>query len=408
MVTFPSLDWPGLILLCFLRKTRKGVVNVNVEEVEGEEDEEEAETVVEGEAPRAAEARDRSPAAGPPPPPQPPPPPLPPPPPPLLLETQELASKRVDIQNKRFYLDVKQNAKGRFLKIAEVVGAGGRKSRLTVSMPVAAEMRDSLGDFIEHYAQLGLPSGAGLRRRRRPPGEEEEEPQPQPQQQQPPPPPAPAQPPPEAQGQAQPQPQRVLKSEYLVRENRKYYLDLKENQRGRFLRIRQTVSRGPGWSYPGQTPGATQGQTIALPAQGLIEFRDALARLIEDYGAAPAAAAAAGGGGGGGGSSPRDEAGAPGPPPELPAGISVPVDNKRFFFDPGSNRYGIFLRLSEVKPSYRHSITVPYKAWARFGDNFLRYAEEMRAIQERRRDRRAELSREIAAADSAEEEEEED
>ena len=41
-------------------------------------------------------------------------------------------------------------------------------------------------------------------------------------------------------------PRRALKSEFLVRENRKYYLDLKENQRGRFLRIRQTVNRGGG------------------------------------------------------------------------------------------------------------------------------------------------------------------
>ncbi|XP_059508728.1 transcriptional activator protein Pur-beta-like [Stegostoma tigrinum] len=317
-------------------------------------------------------------------------------PPPSLLETQELASKRVDIQNKRFYLDVKQNAKGRFLKIAEVVGSAGRKSRLTVSMPVAAEMRDYLGDFIEHYAQLGLTGGGagggggGLRRRRRQQQEEDEEVAAAVVQQQA----AVAQP------EAQAQPQRVLKSESLVRENRKYYLDLKENQRGRFLRIRQTVSRGsPGWGY------SAQGQTIALPAQGLIEFRDALARLIEDYGVAPTVAAAAVGGGG-----LLDEAGAPGSL-ELPEGISVPVDNKRFFFDPGSNRYGVFLRLSEVKPSYRHSITVPYKAWARFGDNFLRYAEEMRAIQERRRDRRAELSREVvtaAAADGAQEEEEED
>ncbi|XP_051889142.1 transcriptional activator protein Pur-beta-like [Pristis pectinata] len=335
--------------------------------------EEEEETV----AGENEEAEDEaSPAAG--------PPPLPPPPP-LLLQTQELASKRVDIQNKRFYLDVKQNAKGRFLKIAEV-GTAGRKSRLTVSMPLAAEMRDRLGDFIEHYAQLG-PGGGGIgdaSSRRHPP---------------PPPhhPPAPAQPqappPTRAQlGQGEAPTQRVLKSEYLVRENRKYYLDLKENQRGRFLRIRQTMSRGPGWGYSGQ------GQTIALPAQGLIEFRDALARLIEDYGV--------GGGpgpGGGGGGDPGDGAAAF-VPPELPEGTSVPVDNKRFFFDVGSNRYGVFLRVSEVKPAYRHSITVPSKAWARFGDNFIRYAEEMRAIQEKRRDRRAELSRETVANSEEEEE----
>ncbi|XP_072898619.1 transcriptional regulator protein Pur-beta-like [Hemitrygon akajei] len=307
----------------------------------------------------------------------------PPPPPPLLLQTQELASKRVDIQNKRFYLDVKQNAKGRFLKIAEV-GTAGRKSRLTVSMPLAAEMRDRLGDFIEHYAQLG-PGGGGIgdaSSRRPPPPHHHLHP--------------PIQAQPQARAPLAPgevPPQRVLKSEYLVRENRKYYLDLKENQRGRFLRIRQTMSRGPGWGYSGQ------GQTIALPAQGLIEFRDALARLIEDFGVG-------GGPGPGGGSGDLGDGTLALVPPELPEGTSVPVDNKRFFFDVGSNRYGVFLRVSEVKPAYRHSITVPSKAWARFGDNFIRYAEEMRAIQEKRRDRRAELSRETVA--NSEEEEEED
>ncbi|NXL12746.1 PURA protein, partial [Mesembrinibis cayennensis] len=224
--------------------------------------------------------------------------------------------------NKRFYLDVKQNAKGRFLKIAEV-GAGGSKSRLTLSMAVAAEFRDYLGDFIEHYAQLG-----------------------------------PSQPPELA--QAADEPRRALKSEFLVRENRKYYLDLKENQRGRFLRIRQTVNRGPGGAggFPGGPPGLQSGQTIALPAQGLIEFRDALAKLIDDYGV-------------------EEE------PAELPEGTSLTVDNKRFFFDVGCNKYGVFLRVSEVKPSYRNAITVPYKAWAKFGGAFCRYAEEMRDIQDR-------------------------
>ncbi|KPP60950.1 hypothetical protein Z043_121005, partial [Scleropages formosus] len=114
-------------------------------------------------------------------------------------ETQELASKRLDIQNKRFYLDVKQNSKGRFIKIAEV-GAGGSKSRLTLSMSVAAEFRDYLGDFIEHYAQLGPSSPEQIA---------------------------------QSSGGEDGGPRRALKSEFLVRENRKYYLDLKENQRGR-------------------------------------------------------------------------------------------------------------------------------------------------------------------------------
>uniref|UniRef100_G3N8E0 Purine rich element binding protein B n=1 Tax=Gasterosteus aculeatus TaxID=69293 RepID=G3N8E0_GASAC len=235
-------------------------------------------------------------------------------------ETQELASKRLDIQNKRFYLDVKQNSKGRFIKIAEV-GAGGSKSRLTLSLSVAAEFRDYLGDFIEHYAQLGPSSPEQIA---------------------------------QATAGEDGGPRRALKSEFLVRENRKYYLDLKENQRGRFLRIRQTVNRGP---------GMLSGQTIALPAQGLIEFRDALAKLIDDYGG-------------------DDEERS-----ELPEGTSIMVDSKRFFFDVGSNKYGVFLRVSEVKPSYRNSITVPFKAWGKFGGAFSRYAEEMKEIQERQRDK---------------------
>ncbi|KAM8854197.1 transcriptional regulator protein Pur-beta [Synchiropus picturatus] len=255
-------------------------------------------------------------------------------------DTQELASKRLDIQNKRFYLDVKQNSKGRFIKIAEV-GAGGSKSRLTLSLSVAAEFRDYLGDFIEHYAQLGPSSPEQLA---------------------------------QASAGEDGGPRRALKSEFLVRENRKYYLDLKENQRGRFLRIRQTVNRGPGFGVGGPAGGVLSGQTIALPAQGLIEFRDALAKLIDDYGGdddeltGGVFGAAAGFG-------------------ELPEGTSITVDSKRFFFDVGSNKYGVFMRVSEVKPSYRNSITVPLKAWAKFGGAFCRYAEEMHDIQERLRDK---------------------
>lgn len=110
--------------------------------------------------------------------------------------------------------------------------------------------------------------------------------------------------------------------------------------------------------------GSAQGQTIALPAQGLIEFRDALAKLIDDYGV--------------------DEE-----PAELPEGTSLTVDNKRFFFDVGSNKYGVFMRVSEVKPTYRNSITVPCKVWSKFGNTFCKYAEEMRKIQERSREKRA-------------------
>ncbi len=32
-----------------------------------------------------------------------------------------------------------------------------------------------------------------------------------------------------------------LKSEVMIKDNRRYYLDLKENQRGRFLRVRPRI-----------------------------------------------------------------------------------------------------------------------------------------------------------------------
>lgn len=86
---------------------------------------------------------------------------------------QELATKMLQIQHKRFYLDVKQNRRGRFIKVAEVcipwllrssinfltaskVGAAGRKSRLLLSMSTASEFRDHLTAFSELYASLGM------------------------------------------------------------------------------------------------------------------------------------------------------------------------------------------------------------------------------------------------------------
>ncbi|XP_061657847.1 purine-rich element-binding protein gamma [Syngnathoides biaculeatus] len=270
-----------------------------------------------------------------------------------ISDIQELASKRVDIQKKRFYLDVKQSVRGRFLKIAEVwIGRGRhdniRKSKLTLSMSTAPALRYCLGDFIDYYARIGLRGGppqlddndGGARRRKQEPASS-----------------------PTGSATSDEHAQRVLKSQLIERENRKYFLDLKENQRGRFLRIRQSVGKGHGtMGYYGQ--GGEQ--SIVLPAQGLIEFRDALSQLIDDYGEHEH---------GGASSGDRHDGG-----PELPEAASFRVDNKRFYFDVGSNRYGVFLKISEVRQPYRNAITVPLKAWATFGENFIRYEEEMRRI----------------------------
>ena len=138
-----------------------------------------------------------------------------------------------------------------------------------------------------------------------------------------------------------------LKSEVMIKDNRRYYLDLKENSRGRFLRV------SVGWGFPlrsnrriyerigvscvqvSQTVarGGPRSQ-IAIPAQGMIEFRDALTDLLVDFG--------------------TDDGGFRG---ELPEGRHLRVENKNFYFDVGQNSRGIYMRISEV--------TLSMSCWSR-------------------------------------------
>ncbi|XP_030379459.1 transcriptional activator protein Pur-alpha isoform X2 [Scaptodrosophila lebanonensis] len=218
---------------------------------------------------------------------------------------QELATKMLQIQSKRFYLDVKQNRRGRFIKVAEI-GADGRRSQIYLALSTAAEFRDHLSSFSDYYASLagqnaGPPNTDNL---------------------------------PE---------DGKLKSEMMIKDNRRYYLDLKENARGRFLRVSQTITRGGPRSQ------------IALPAQGMIEFRDALTDLLEEFGA--------------------NDGGFKG---DLPEERHMKVDNKNFYFDIGQNNRGVYMRISEVKNNFRTSITIPEKCWIRFRDIFNDYCDKMK------------------------------
>lgn len=103
----------------------------------------------------------------------------------------------LQIQSKRFYLDVKQNRRGRFIKVAEVgasssfgdqftqhyynnkkkmcqinifhymamidgynnnmqIGADGRRSQIFLALSTAAEFRDHLSTFSDFYSSLGM------------------------------------------------------------------------------------------------------------------------------------------------------------------------------------------------------------------------------------------------------------
>ncbi|XP_017785114.1 PREDICTED: transcriptional activator protein Pur-beta isoform X3 [Nicrophorus vespilloides] len=213
---------------------------------------------------------------------------------------QELATKMLQIQSKRFYLDVKQNRRGRFIKVAEI-GADGRRSQIFLALTTAGEFRDHLNAFSDFYSSLGPPNPDTV------PDDGK------------------------------------LKSEMMLKENRRYYLDLKENSRGRFLRVSQTITRGGPRSQ------------IAIPAQGMIEFRDALTDLLEEFNCDDHTYK-----------------------PDLPDGRHLHVDNKNFYFDVGQNNRGVYMRISEVKSNFRTSITVPEKSWHRFRDILAEYCDKAR------------------------------
>ncbi|KAI8425513.1 hypothetical protein MSG28_011346 [Choristoneura fumiferana] len=145
-------------------------------------------------------------------------------------QEQELATKMLQIQSKRFYLDVKQNRRGRFIKVAEI-GADGRRSQIFLAMSTAAEFRDHLSGFSDYYASLGPPNPDNV------PDDGK------------------------------------LKSEMMLKDNRRYYLDLKENSRGRFLRVSQTITRGG----PRSQVKSNFRTAITVPEKCWARFRDILA-----------------------------------------------------------------------------------------------------------------------------------
>ncbi|MEM9399162.1 MAG: PUR family DNA/RNA-binding protein [Verrucomicrobiota bacterium] len=59
----------------------------------------------------------------------------------------------------------------------------------------------------------------------------------------------------------------LLRSEKIAVERKQFYFDLKENERGRFLKITEDVNG--------------RRDTIILPSTGMKEFADALNAIIE-------------------------------------------------------------------------------------------------------------------------------
>lgn len=255
-------------------------------------------------------------------------------------DEKELASQQIQIQSKRFYIDVKENQRGRFIKLAEV-GVGGRKSRIIMALAAAAEFKSFLAEFSEIHAQMGPPAAAA--------GNAAE-------------PPSPVTNGGEGGGDqdsstSKKDSDNLIKSVTIAKDRKRYYLDLKENQRGRFLKVSMILNRGGNRSQ------------IAIPAQGLVEFRDQLTDLLDRYAATDESLNA--------GSQQTGQTAAA----DLPESKSFRADNKTFYFDCGANARGVYVKISEVRLNrYRTSITIPDKFLQQFQESLSEFAEKTKAI----------------------------
>lgn len=242
---------------------------------------------------------------------------------------RELASKCLLLQQKRFYLDVKQNKRGRFIKVAEVNLK--RKSRILFSMSTAAEFCDLLLLFSNYdESQDDFPS----------------------------------------------QDERI-KSERLQRDSRLYYFDLKENNRGRYLRCTQLSSHGPG-----------PRSQITIPEPNILEFRTTMLELLNEFGQDDLDL-----GSSNQNADQRDtqqNSSSKSPPisnsisngnVQLPEGLTLKTDNKRYYFDINQNQSGVHMKISEVKPTLRNTVTIPEKHWIEFRDMFNECMKKMNELR---------------------------
>ncbi|VDD81663.1 unnamed protein product [Mesocestoides corti] len=151
----------------------------------------------------------------------------------VVIDEEDLATVALQIHKKRFYVDVKKNWRGRFMKIAEV-GMDGRKSRILLTMTAADDFKDKVLDIVNIYEELVKKS--------------EEQPSP---------------------SNHDDKDDGIIKSHILNYPHRRYYLDLKRNQRGYFLRV---------------TMLSTSARIkLAIPAEGMRELHDSICGLLKTW-----------------------------------------------------------------------------------------------------------------------------
>lgn len=71
----------------------------------------------------------------------------------------ELLSEQVQIERKLFSFDLRENPRGRFLRVTEDVG--GRRDTIIIPAPGLEQVRDIIGRAIQTDKDAGPPQGTG-------------------------------------------------------------------------------------------------------------------------------------------------------------------------------------------------------------------------------------------------------
>eukprot|EP00296_Roombia_truncata_P008025 JP446491.1.p1 GENE.JP446491.1~~JP446491.1.p1 ORF type:complete len:290 (-),score=74.17 JP446491.1:154-1023(-) len=153
----------------------------------------------------------------------------------------ELLSKEVSVEQKKFFVNLKENQRGRFLKIAEV--QAGQRSTIIVPSVGWVQFRDMLMELdsddsppVPQTFPVGGPAVVAAGAVNITAGEETE-----------------------------------LLTKEMFAEQKRFYLNLKQNTRGRFLKI---VECG--------APGSSNRNSIFVPESGWVDLRKLLDEVITE------------------------------------------------------------------------------------------------------------------------------
>lgn len=246
----------------------------------------------------------------------------------------ELLSKTLQVEHKIFYFDLKKNNNGKYLKISEKAAG----SRSTIIVP-ASGVRTFV-DLFQYYVS----------------------------------------------GETQ------LEGSEVQVNTKVFYFDVGENPRGRFLKVsevtrnRSTIivpagnADGEGWaSFRDILAEINEGLLLAPDENRSIDFQESSSEHItQSLGAVlPGSNPQAGGY-----RSTVDEGSAPLPSLSHDNSGNVSkilrVEQKKFYFDLGSNARGQYLRISEVTGADRSAIILPVSALEQFYDTLGHFVETVR------------------------------